>query len=326
MLKVHLPVWFPVELPRCFRRLSSLYLQEKRTRMTTDVCIIIVNYNTGHLLSRCLDSIRKQNDDKSRIIVVDNGSVDDSLDLLQNDYPEIELIANHENMGFAAANNLAIQRCTEELIFFLNPDTELKSGCLRAIREFMNEHPKVGLAGPVIINPDGSPHSAVEYNYPGDRYGGRRFDDLPGTIAWILGAALVTRRLVIKTIGGFDTRFFLYAEDIDLCLAVRKAGWLLAEIPEAKVMHLEGQSEKRAPLAEVMERKVRSDLLFLEKHYDVFTLQKIRRIRLLEAWWRICCLHFEGFFFDLSAGKKEKLIRYEVVSRLYRDDGGQGIR
>ncbi len=294
--------------------------------MTTDVCIIIVNYNTGHLLVRCLDSIRKQKDDKNRIIVVDNDSVDDSLDLLQNDYPEIELIANNENTGFAAANNQAIQRCAEELLFFLNPDTELEAGCLRAIREFMDKHSEVGLAGPVIVNPDGSPHPAVEYSYPGDRYGGKRFDDLPGTIAWILGAALVARRSVIRTIGGFDARFFLYAEDIDLCLAVRKAGWLLAEIPEAKVMHLEGQSERRAPLVEVMERKVRSDLLFLEKHYDVFTRQKIRRIRLLESWWRICCLRFEDFFFDLSAEKKEKLIRYEVVSRLYSDAGGQGIR
>ncbi|HHL34145.1 MAG TPA: glycosyltransferase family 2 protein, partial [Desulfobulbaceae bacterium] len=265
-----------------------------------------------------LDSIRKEKDDNCRIIVVDNGSVDGSLDLLRADFPEIELIANTENLGFAAANNQAIKQCTEELLFFLNPDTELENGCLKAIRKFMDAHPKVGLAGPAIINRNGSSHPAVEYRYPGSRYCGRQFDDLPGKIAWILGAALVARSSVIGAIGGFDTRFFLYAEDIDLCLAVRKEGWQLAQIPEAKVMHLEGQSEKGAPFAEVVERKVRSDLLFLKKHYDAVTVRKIRRVRLLESWWRICCLRFEGCFLDLTSEKKEKLIRYEVMSKLYR--------
>ncbi len=286
--------------------------------MTSNICIVIVNYNTGILLTRCLDSIRKEKDDNCRIIVVDNGSVDGSLDLLRADFPEIELIANTENLGFAAANNQAIKQCTEELLFFLNPDTELENGCLKAIRKFMDAHPKVGLAGPVIINRNGSSHPAVEYRYPGSRYGGGRFDDLPGKIAWILGAAMVARSSVIAAVGGFDTRFFLYSEDIDLCLAVRKEGWQLAQIPEAKVMHLEGQSEKGAPFAEVVERKVRSDLLFLKKHYDAVTVRKIRRVRLLESWWRICCLRFEGCFLDLTSEKKEKLIRYEVMSRLYR--------
>ncbi|HHB76649.1 MAG TPA: glycosyltransferase family 2 protein [Desulfobulbus sp.] len=293
--------------------------------MASDICIIIVNYNTGILLTRCLDSIRKENDANSRIIVVDNGSVDDSLCLLQADFPEIELIANRDNPGFAAANNQAIKRCAEELIFFLNPDTELEPGCLQAIRNFMDAHPEVGLAGPAIVNRDGSSHPAVEYRYPGSRYGGRQFDDLPGQIAWILGAAMVARSSVIEAVGGFDTRFFLYAEDIDICLAVRKEGWQLAEIPEAKVMHLEGQSEKKAPPAEVMERKVRSELLFLKKHYDAATTKKIRRIRLLESWWRIGCLRSEDFFFDLPAEKKEKLIRYEVVADLYRRAGGKSI-
>ncbi len=293
--------------------------------MALDICIIIVNYNTGILLTRCLDSIRKEKDDNSRIIVVDNGSVDDSLDLLQADFPEIELIANRENPGFAAANNQAFERCTEELVLFLNPDTELEPGCLQAIRKFMDAHPEVGLAGPAIVNRDGSPHPAVEDKYPGSRYAGRQFDDLPGEIAWILGAALVARSSVIEAVGGFDTRFFLYAEDIDLCLAVRKEGWLLAEIPEARVMHLEGQSEKKAPVAEVMERKVRSELIFLEKHYDAAIIQKIRRIRLLESWWRICCLRFEDFFFTLPVEKKEKLIRYEVVADLYKRAGGKNI-
>ena len=286
--------------------------------MTLNICIVIVNYNTGILLTRCLDSIRKEKDDNCRIIVVDNGSVDGSLDLLRADFPEIELIANTENLGFAAANNQAIKQCTEELLFFLNPDTELQGGCLRAIRKFMESHPEVGLAGPLIITRDGSPHPVVEYRYPGSRYGGGRFDDLPGKIAWILGAAMVARSSVIAAVGGFDTRFFLYSEDIDLCLAVRKEGWQLAQIPEAKVMHLEGQSEKGAPFAEVVERKVRSDLLFLKKHYDAVTVRKIRRVRLLESWWRICCLRFEGCFLDLTSEKKEKLIRYEVMSRLYR--------
>jgi GT2 family glycosyltransferase len=264
-----------------------------------------------------MDSIRAQADKNCRVIIVDNASIDDSVERMRAGYSEAHLIANKSNLGFAAANNQAIGNTRDNLLFFLNPDTELQPGCLKAIREFMVSHPEVGLAGPAIINADRSPHSSVEYSYPGARYQPGLFEKLPGDIAWILGAAMVARREVITEIQGFDERFFLYAEDMDLCLKIRKKGWSLALIPKAEVMHLEGQSEKQAPFVEVMERKIRSELIFLNKYYKIDIVRKIGRIRLLEAWWRILCLRTAAVFFKLTDENRKKLIRYSVITAMY---------
>ncbi len=285
--------------------------------MTPSISIIIVNYNTCDQLTRCMDSIRTQADQHCRVIIVDNASIDDSVERMRAGYPEVHLIVNKSNLGFAAANNQAIGKTRDDLLFFLNPDTELQSGCLNAIREFMVAHPEVGMAGPAIFNADGSPHCSVEYSYPGARYGQGLFDKLPGDIAWILGAAMVARREIIADVQGFDERFFLYAEDIDLCLRIREKGWPLAIISKAKVMHLEGQSEKQASFVEVMERKIRSELIFLNKYYEIDIVQKIRRVRLLEAWWRIFCLRTVAVFFKLTDENRKKLVRYSVITAMY---------
>ncbi len=285
--------------------------------MPPRLCIIIVNYNTGQLLSCCLDSIRAQKARDCRIIVVDNASVDESLELVRIGYPEVRLIANERNLGFAAANNQAIVETEAELLFFLNPDTELQPGCLAEIRAFMAAHPEIGMAGPAVINSDGSHHPTVEDRYPGSHYTCGEVDDLPGDIAWILGAALVARREVIAEVGGFDERFFLYAEDIDLCMEIRKRNWLLGYIANAKVLHLEGQSEKKASFADVMERKVRAELIFFKKHYRSETVAKIRRARLLQAWWRILSLRASGLFFGAEDAHRRKQIKYAVIARLY---------
>ena len=281
------------------------------------LCIIIVNYNTGLLLSRCLDSIRAQKESDCRVIVVDNASVDDSLELIRSGYPEVRLIANDRNLGFAAANNQAIRETEADLLFFLNPDTELQPGCLAEIWAFMAAHTEVGMAGPAIVNSDGSHHPTVEDSYPGSHYTCGEVDDLPGDIAWILGAALVAPRSVIIEVGGFDERFFLYAEDIDLCLEIRKRNWSLGYIPNAKVLHLEGESEKNAPFADVMERKIRAELIFFKKHYCSETVAKIRRARLLQAWWRILLLRASGLFIKAQETHRRKQIKYAVIARLY---------
>lgn len=128
---------------------------------------------------------------------------------------------------------------------------------------------------------------------------------------------MVARREIIADVQGFDERFFLYAEDIDLCLRIREKGWPLAIISKAKVMHLEGQSEKQASFVEVMERKIRSELIFLNKYYEIDIVQKIRRVRLLEAWWRIFCLRTVAVFFKLTDENRKKLVRYSVITAMY---------
>ncbi len=280
-----------------------------------ELCIIIVSYNTASLLIRCLDSIRRQKGVDRRVIVVDNASADRSVELVRSGYPEVEVIANDRNLGFAAANNLAIAEVSEDLLFFLNPDTELRPGCLSAGIEFMKVNPDIGMAGAALVNRDGSPHNSVEQQYPGEHYSQGKFDRLPGKIAWLLGAALLARKKAIAAVRGFDERFFLYAEDIDLCLELRKLGWRLGFISEAVVMHLEGQSEHAAPLAEVMERKISAERLFLQKHYSAGTAAGICRRRWLQAWWRLLSLWPAAFFRD--GEQYRKLIKYWTAARIY---------
>ena len=288
--------------------------------MSMELAILIVNYNTGHLLDRCLDSIFSQ-EVPCRVVVVDNASGDDSLAVLARRSDPIEVIDNQENVGFAAASNQALARCGEPLVFFLNPDTELYPGCLRAICSYMEHNPAVGLAGCAVYNPDGTRHETVRHRYPGHSYSQGRFSRLPGEIAWLLGAALVGRREALAATGGFDTDYFLYAEDIDLCLRMRQAGYPLGLIEEAGVMHLEGQSELKAPIKEMLERKIRAELLFYEKHYPAAIRARIRRVRLLEAYWRIFSLQFTGLLPGKAAQRSEKLLRYETVRELYANWG-----
>lgn len=280
-----------------------------------ELCLILVNYNTGQILTRCLDSIRDQKEIDRRVIVVDNASTDDSVALVRSAYPEVKLIANQRNIGFAAANNQALATVSEELIFFLNPDTELQSGCLAAALTFMAAHPAIGMAGPVILNRDGSVHNSADHEYPGEHYSQGKFDDLPGNIAWLLGAALVARREAIASVQGFDERFFLYAEDIDICLKIRQQGWKLEVIPDAAVMHLEGQSELTASYTEVAQRKISAELLFLQKHYSTETVTRICRRRRLQAWWRL--LFLWPALFLRKGEQQKKMIKYLTTDRIY---------
>ncbi|XOF33281.1 MAG: glycosyltransferase family 2 protein [Candidatus Electrothrix sp. YB6] len=287
-----------------------------------ELCIIIVNYNTDPLLIRCLDSIRRQKGIDRRVIVVDNASSDRSIELVRSGYPEVQLIANKQNLGFAAANNQAIAKTSEELLFFLNPDTELQPGCLAAACAFMTSHPEIGMTGSVILNRDGSVHNSVDQGYPGEHYSQGQFDDLPGDIAWLLGAALVARREAVASVQGFDERFFLYAEDIDLCLELRKQGWQLGLIPDAAVMHLEGQSEVSTPYAEVAQRKISSELLFLQKHYSKSTVTRICRRRRLQAWWRLLFLWPAAF--SRNEAQQRKMIKYLTTARIYSHGTDRG--
>jgi GT2 family glycosyltransferase len=292
--------------------------------MTPLLRVIIVSYNTRDLLARCLDAVfREQEEVDCEITVVDNGSADGSAAMVREQYPKVTLFAGSTNLGFAAANNLAARKAREELLFLLNPDTVMQPGCLAAVREYMAEHPEVGMAGTMILDADTSPHDSLEYEYPGQRYYPSLGRGLPGKIAWILGASLVVRRNVYQAVNGFDERFFLYAEDIDLSLRIRQQGWHLGYIEGAQVVHFEGRSERSAPVRKVLERKTRAEYIFLHKHYPHKIFKKIRRIRLLQAWWRIVSLRCAGALFGADSDREWKLVKYQVVIQVFSQGRGK---
>ena len=282
-----------------------------------DLSVMIVNYNTAAFLKRCLNSLSSQGDFNLKVVVIDNASDDNSRELVRNEFPWVELVANKQNLGFARANNQALRSCKSKYVYFLNPDTEVQQGALVAMMRFMDSHPEVGLAGNRIINPDGSPQSSVETRYPGQKHAREELKGLEGGIAWVLGASMIARAGLIEDLGGFDERFALYGEEQDLCLRIRKAGWAIGHIPDAVVIHWGGQSERNNLPAEIWKKKFEAELVFYKKHYTKRTIRAINRANLAQALWRLVTLTlFLPFSTDRESSLK-KLEKYRLVLKIF---------
>ncbi len=223
------------------------------------VAVIILNWNGQALLERFLPSVIAHTPSNiARIIVADNGSTDQSLQLLAGKYPQVDVIAFGHNHGFAEGYNRAISATRHEYTVLLNSDVEVRDNWLTPLYEYMQQHPRTAAAQPKIMslqNPD-------EFEYAGacggfiDRHGypycrGRIFSslekdagqyDTPAQIFWASGAALMVRTDVYLSSGGLDPAFFAHMEEIDLCWRIQLAGHEIAAVPQAKVFHLGGGS------------------------------------------------------------------------------------
>lgn len=279
-----------------------------------DVSIVIVSYNTADLICSCLSSLERAPSPNTReIFVIDNASSDGSAEIIRSQFPTVHVIANKHNKGFGAANNQVLTLCQGDLILFLNPDTEVMPDTLEKAIVYMKDHANIGLAGAKIINPDGSHQESVSYRYPGEKYTRGDLPQLKGEIACVLGAAMIAQRHVILAIGGFDEDFFLYGEDEDLCLRIRKTGWEIGFINEAVVMHLGGQSERLTESVEKWRKKIRATYLFYRKHYRSETIDRIKRYDKFKAFWRILSLTLTIPFLKNKNNAQEKKKFYIMI-------------
>lgn len=289
--------------------------------VATDVSVIIVSYNTADLLIACLQSVLASKQVALEIFVVDNASKDSSANIVREQFSTVHLIANKDNRGFGAANNQALHECSGKYVLFLNPDTTIEPDSLQTMIEFMESHPAVGLAGPKVLNPDGTRQDSVSLRYPGHRYGAADLGELPGEIACVLGACQIASRELLQQIGCFDEDFFLYGEDQDICLRIRKRGLAIGVIPEAAIMHHGGQSERDTLPAEVVRKKIKAEYLFYRKHYKPESIKKIRRAQHLRAFWRIFSIHLSQYaFFWGRDSLLHKLSRYRIIYYETRSD------
>ncbi len=291
-----------------------------------EISIIIVSYNTRDLIGKCVGSVLEEEDCRKEIFVVDNGSSDGSVAYLQEAFPMVSLVANQENRGFAAANNQVLNRCRGKYIFFLNPDARLRRGALRAILSYMESNPRVGLAGTKLVDPDGTLQWSKSEQYLGQEYTRGELSGLPGSIACVIGASMVAHADVVKKIGGFDEDFFLYGEDQDICLRVRKYGYEIGYIDEAVVIHSGGQSERNTTLLEVWDKKIYAEHIFYRKHYYPETVKRIHREKVFNACRRIIMLTLSFPFVRNKSKTKYKLKKYFLVyqharSSLRANDG-----
>ncbi len=229
--------------------------------MAFRLSIIIVNWNTLKLLDNCLNSITfSQTSFSTETIVVDNASTDGSVEIVKTKYPWIKLIKNKENVGFARANNQGFKESSGRHVMFLNSDTIVKPHAIDRVIEFMDSCPGADIAGPKLLNEDGSLQiSAFKlptlFNSIGDLIFGffnsplsSRFTSKYGRydreiqVGWVSGACLVAKREAIEKIGGWDETFFMYSEDVVMGIKAKQYGLKTFFFPGAEVIHLRNKS------------------------------------------------------------------------------------
>ncbi|MEI9933510.1 MAG: glycosyltransferase family 2 protein [Ferruginibacter sp.] len=252
--------------------------------------IIIVSYNVKYFLEYCLCSLNKACAAiETEIIVIDNNSSDGSKLFFKENFPKVKFIWNDENIGFAKANNLALQQCTGEYILFLNPDTILPEDCLTSSLSFFESQQKAGALGIRMIDGSGKflkeskrafpspftalykiiglsnlfPHSKTFAHY----HLGNLDEHKNHEVDVLAGAFMLIPKKVLDEVGSFDEDFFMYGEDIDLSYRIQKAGYKNYYFAGSTIIHFKGESTKKGSLNYV--RLFHNAMsLFVKKHYN----------------------------------------------------------
>ncbi len=247
-----------------------------------DLTVLIVNWNTKDYLLDCLKALTNSDEGLSReIIVVDNGSQDGSVGELKRFFLTVHLIENKNNLGFAKAVNQGLRKASGKYLLLLNPDTRLKEGVLETLFSFMEENQEVAVAGPQLLNWDGSKQNSIA-NFPSlatellnksllrwlfpQKYPGKEKDYLnPIEVDSVIGACLMVRGEAIEKVGLLDEDYFLFLEETDWCYRMKKAGWKIYHVPQTMVYHFQGKSAEREKKRAKVEY-YRSRYIFFKKN------------------------------------------------------------
>ena len=263
-----------------------------------ELSIIIINYNTYALTKKCIETVYEFTKNiEFEIILVDNASVECDAQLFKTVFPEIQLIINKENVGFAKGNNIGIEKAKGEYILLLNSDIELVENSIYTCVEFLKNHPNVGVVSPMLIYPDGRIQS-VGQRFPSVKYQllellrvqkilpkatagklllGSFFNyQVNTTVDWVWGAFFLTKKEIIEQLPQqqLNDTFFMYYEDMQWCLDIKKLGYKIYYLANTKAIHRMGGSSGKKN--EMMEK---NGELFLKQNYSV---TKIKCIKLLQ--------------------------------------------
>jgi len=238
---------------------------------------VIVHYRSREALRQCLASLESETTGLAReVVVVDNDRDHHALDLLAREFPKVRGILNQENVGYARAVNQGIAATTGEFVLVMNPDCLPQPGSVAALVGYLRAHPRAGVAGPMILDRDGSlqysarsfpDHLTFLFNryslltrlFPGNRFTRRYLlSDWDHTtmreVDWLSGACLLVRRTAIDQVGPMDEAYFMFNEDVDWCRRMKLAGWAVAYVPDARVVHDIGASKKRVSTRVIVQR------------------------------------------------------------------------
>lgn len=287
--------------------------------------IVIVNWNTRALLLECLESVRRFASG-AEVWVVDNASHDGSAEAVRERFPEVRLLANAENVGFARANNQAIRAIDAPYVWLLNSDTVLREGALAALEAVLNAQPRVAAVGSGLLNPDGSPQacsfafptplsSAAEWLLlprPLARMRDRLFRLAPrrtaGPTDWVLGASMLVRRAAIDAVGLLDEGYFIYSEELDWCHRFADAGYAVHLAPESGVVHHGGASTRQMPERMLIEL-FRSRARYFGLRRSPRAEARFRRLLALGARWN-------AFYLRLRGAPAERIRLQGAIARL----------
>jgi len=254
--------------------------------------IVIVSWNVREDLRECLQSLFRDEECRVKggeieVIVVDNASTDGTAEMVEGEFPQVKLLANHQNLGYTKANNIGINYSRGKYILLLNPDTIVHQGALQALIECAESHPEAGVIGAKLLNPDGSIQRSAR-SFPDIGAGlfrntflGRLFPNNPFVrrylltdfsydeireVDWVSGAAMLVRRNLIERIGGLDERFWAYCEDVDLCWRAWQAGYKVLFCPNTVITHKVGRSSDQRLVPSLIQHH-KSMWLFYLKNY-----------------------------------------------------------
>ncbi len=284
-----------------------------------EVTIIIVNHNNRVHLESCLSSLQEGlTHIDCTLLVVDNNSSDGSQDLIRRRFPDVKLISNRENLGFALANNQAIEQSRTDFYFFLNPDTIPSTEALSTMLDEIKSRPRVSAVGPALLKGENryqisfgrsvnfgsqiiqkcflNPYYKIRLKHGLDKK----------EVGWLSGACLLVRRDALERVGLFDEKFFLYFEDIDLCLRIKRSRQKLIYLPRARIFHKGGTSTSLDKMSSRFEYR-KSQLYFYKKHNSRISLQLLRLYLAL------------NYFFLFLFGKKNQKEEYRKFFRLIKN-------
>jgi GT2 family glycosyltransferase len=263
--------------------------------------IIILNWNTADLLADCLASVQAYAPPDTEVIVVDNASTDNSVEMVQTQFPHMTLITQTENVGFSKGNNIGLAAANGRYLLCLNPDTQLHPGAIEPLPTWMEENPQVGIAGPTLWNPDGSlqrstaplPTLWIEflrqtmlYRLAPTRAQRQMFRNERQPVGVVTGAALCLRRACYAQIGGFDPQIFMFYEDTDLCKRAWDAGWEVWFAPTPGITHVKAAASNRFARARTLIESQKSAIYYFQKHHGRSAIFWLRLITLCGATMR----------------------------------------
>jgi len=294
-----------------------------------DLSIIIVNWKVRELLDRCLDSIFSHLKGRDfEVIVVDNASKDGSVEMIKRKFPQVKLITNDENYGFAKACNQGIKIAQGKYLFFLNPDSEVANNTFDRIINFMESHPEVGVGGCYLYYPDRRIQTSF-YNFtsltnclgravlfysffPKNKLTAPLFFEhfsQNKPIERVCGGAMVVRSEAFEEVGLFDESFFLYYEDEDLCYRMKQKGWKIVPISNTKIIHHHNQSGGKN-IQKAIFSSYQSQFLFYRKFHPLYKVIIFRAIQFAGVSIRSFYWFFKVIAHPSQEEAKQKFIGY----------------